>query len=64
MSEYGAKTSSRDDSSSSLPIETQVSVTTTSAPVTAATGSGRPVTEPPVVAAIFPARSNISSAGR
>ena len=64
VSEYDANTASRAAFSSSLPIDTQVSVTTTSAPVTNATSSAEPVADPPVCAPIELARSNIASLGR
>ncbi len=49
--------------SSSRPIDTQVSVTTTSAPETASTGSVRTRTEPPVDAAMRSASATTASDG-
>ena len=49
---------------SSWPIDTQVSVATTSAPVTASAGSCRTWTEPPVAEAIAAASATTAASGR
>ena len=54
----------RSAASSSLPMETHVSVATTSAPETAFTGSGSTLADPPVVAAISWARARTAGSGR
>jgi hypothetical protein len=63
VTEYGPNTSARAVDSPSLPMEIQVSVTTTSAPATAATGSRSSTAEPPVPAAMRAPAATIAAAG-
>src|SRR4051794_38010596 len=60
---YGRNGAIRCSASSSLPIDTQVSVTTTSAPATASTGSVTWSADPPVVPATSAARASTSGSG-
>ena len=60
---YGRNGASRASRSSSCPIDTQVSVATTSAPSNAARASSVTVTEPPVSAAMRCAASVIDGSG-
>src|SRR5581483_133080 len=61
---YGLKTSARSLFSASWPIDTHVSVTSTSASVAAALASCSTWTEPPVSAAIRSASATIAGSGR